>query len=85
MQFVIAHVVIAHGHHRSQEGALRRGVDVVVGTLDNYTILFVSINFTSVQCLQEGALRRGVDVVVGTPGRIKDLMARNSLKLNAIR
>lgn len=34
---------------------------------------------------QERALRGGVDVVVGTPGRIKDLMARGSLKLDAIR
>lgn len=34
---------------------------------------------------QETALRRGVDVVVGTPGRIKDLMARNTLKLSEIR
>jgi hypothetical protein len=28
---------------------------------------------------------QGVDVVVGTPGRIKDLMARGRLKLDAIR
>lgn len=34
---------------------------------------------------QESALRKGVDVVVGTPGRIKDLMQRGRLKLNAIR
>eukprot|EP00955_Chlamydomonas_euryale_P039743 351491-Chlamydomonas_euryale.AAC.30 len=34
---------------------------------------------------QESVLRRGVDVVVGTPGRIKDLMARGRLKLDAIR
>ena len=31
---------------------------------------------------QEGALRRGVDVVVGTPGRVKDHVERNTLKLN---
>jgi ATP-dependent RNA helicase DDX21 len=34
---------------------------------------------------QETALRKGVDVVVGTPGRIKDLMQRGRLKLDAIR
>ncbi len=31
------------------------------------------------------ASAQGVDVVVGTPGRIKDLITRGSLKLDAIR
>ena len=30
---------------------------------------------------QETALYRGVDIIVGTPGRVKDLMDRNKLKL----
>ncbi|HEY9723310.1 MAG TPA: DEAD/DEAH box helicase [Oscillatoriaceae cyanobacterium] len=34
---------------------------------------------------QETALRKGVDVVVGTPGRLKDLLARKSLDLSAVR
>jgi ATP-dependent RNA helicase DeaD len=29
-------------------------------------------------------LRKGVDIVVGTPGRVKDLMLRNELKLSSI-
>jgi ATP-dependent RNA helicase DDX21 len=34
---------------------------------------------------QESVLRRGADVVVGTPGRIKDLLARGSLKLTQLK
>lgn len=34
---------------------------------------------------QESALRRGVDVIVGTPGRVKDHLERNTLKLDKLR
>ncbi len=33
---------------------------------------------------QESALRRGIDIVVGTPGRVKDHVQRNTLKLNEL-
>ncbi|KAJ6841433.1 DEAD-box ATP-dependent RNA helicase 7-like [Iris pallida] len=34
---------------------------------------------------QENALKRGVDVIVGTPGRVKDLIERNTLDLKALK
>ena len=33
---------------------------------------------------QESALRRGVDIVVGTPGRVKDHLQRNTLKMTEL-
>jgi ATP-dependent RNA helicase DDX21 len=33
---------------------------------------------------QEGQLRRGVDVVIGTPGRIIDLLGKNTLKVSDV-
>ncbi|MCO5594073.1 hypothetical protein L7F22_048094 [Adiantum nelumboides] len=34
---------------------------------------------------QQNAMRRGVDVVVGTPGRVKDLLERESLNLKTLK
>ncbi|ONK56268.1 uncharacterized protein A4U43_C10F5850 [Asparagus officinalis] len=34
---------------------------------------------------QEHALKRGVDIIIGTPGRVKDLIERNSLDLKTLK
>ncbi|XP_017228720.1 DEAD-box ATP-dependent RNA helicase 3, chloroplastic [Daucus carota subsp. sativus] len=46
----------------------------------NTVCVYGGVSYTQ----QQGALSRGVDVVVGTPGRIIDLIERNTLKLGEV-